>query len=579
MADVFISYSNSDRTYALDLAEALRAQGFSIWIDQTGIGGAKNWTSEIVEAIDACSTMVCLISKHSITSHNVAKELHLASEKGKHILPVVIEKVKLPANFEYPLAGLQRVYYNDRAAILDALVALHAVAVTAAALPALPKDDAIRIAVLPFDDLSPEHDNQWFADGMMDELISTLGSLEGVKVPPRSDVLHYRDHRKKAREIASETGVRYLIEGGVRKAKHKIRINASLTDTLLGEQIWADKYDGTFDDIFEFQESVSRQITNALKLTLTSEETQKVEDHETENAEAYELYLRGKHEQYYMTKESYVRALEYYEQAVKLDPKFARAQISIATLSCAYYREYSRNPKWLVRAEQSRVRAKEVTGNTSRTVMIEGMIAWLKGDRQNAIELFEQSCQMDPKNYNALNLLGAVNMEMHNYEGAVRAFERVVALVENTQSYFNLLNAIAQTNSREYLSQYALQAIPIFDRHIAMEPTDVRAVIERAFVLRWAGNREEAFRVADRLRERDNLDPQVLYELACLYSNLGAQTTIVSILRRAIDGGYRNTVEVQNLSLELSLESEVRNEIETLLRDLENLIKTEHLPG
>ncbi|MFI5202647.1 MAG: TIR domain-containing protein, partial [Candidatus Kapaibacterium sp.] len=347
MPDVFISYSKSDRIHALDLAGELRAHGFSVWIDQGSIGGAKNWATEIVKAIDACSTFLCLLSPHSLASHNVAKELHLASEKQKNILPILLEEVKLPSNFEYPLAGLQRVQYEDRPAIFEALKLLLGVPATEQTPPPMersgigggasptmrgvvhsaPEDDSIHIAVLPFDDLSPDHDNQWFADGVMDELISTLGSLDRMKVPSRSDVLHYRKHHKKSREIARELGVRYLIEGAVRKGGDKIRINASLTDTQPGEQLWASKFDGSFDDVFAFQESVAINITAALKLQLSPQEKEKVEDHGTDNAEAYELYLKGGHEQSYVTKESYLRALNLYEQAVALDPKFERAYI------------------------------------------------------------------------------------------------------------------------------------------------------------------------------------------------------------------------------------------------------------
>ena len=198
MAELFISYAKPNRGEALMLAEELRGRGFSVWIDQGGIGGAKNWSAEIVEAIDTCSTMLVLLSPASIASRNVAREVQLASEKGRNILPVVIERVTLPRHFEYSLAGIQRVSYHDRPAILHALELLKEVEATEV-LPLISSDadPSIRVAVLPFDDLSPQHDNQWFADGMMDELISTLGHIEHVKVPARSDVLHYRDHNKK----------------------------------------------------------------------------------------------------------------------------------------------------------------------------------------------------------------------------------------------------------------------------------------------------------------------------------------------------------------------------------------------
>jgi len=124
-----------------------------------------------------------------------------------------------------------------------------------------------------------------------------------------------------------------------------------------------------------------KSITQALKLELAPKEIEEMEARPTENAEAYELYLKGRHEQYYLTKESYLRALDLYEQAAALDPKFARAQINIASVCCFYYREYSKDPKWLKRAEASLAKAEAIAGETSRTLYIRGMIEWLSGGR------------------------------------------------------------------------------------------------------------------------------------------------------------------------------------------------------
>ena len=118
MPDIFISYSRKDSTQALTLAERLRAEGLDVWIDRQGITGAEQWASEIVEGINACSTFAILLSEYSIASENVLRELTLASEKRKRLLPIALERVKLPSSFEYPLAGLQRVTISDFDAIL-----------------------------------------------------------------------------------------------------------------------------------------------------------------------------------------------------------------------------------------------------------------------------------------------------------------------------------------------------------------------------------------------------------------------------------------------------------------------------
>jgi len=576
MAEVFISYSKSDRTHALDLASELRAHGFSVWIDQGSIGGAKNWATEIVEAIDSCSTFVCLLSSHSLASHNVAKELHLASEKQKNILPVIIEKVKLPSNFEYPLAGLQRVYYDDRPAIFQALELLHGVVATEL-LPtaSLPEDDSIRIAVLPFDDLSPQHDNQWFADGMMDELISTLGGIESMKIPSRSDVLHYRDHLKKSHDVATELGVRYLIEGAVRKSGEKIRINASLTDAFRGEQLWTNKFDGTFEDVFTFQESVAISITAALRLKLTAQEKEKVEEHGTQNAEAYELYLKGRHEQYYNSKESYLRALDLYEQAAALDPAFARAYINIASVCCVYYREYSKNPQWLRRAEKSLAVAEGMIGPAAITLRVRGMIAWMNGDNSSALAFLLRATELDSKDYRSLNILGNIYLSVANFSEAIDSFQRAVDIEENTQAYFNLLAPLSQHGAAARTKATALKALPVFDRYLFREPNDQSAEVSRAFVLFWAGQTKEAMGAAETLARRDDLSGQALYNLGCLFNSAGQPQSFLALVRRAIRKGYRSIGQARQNMTDIE-DPECLCEFQSILNGLEEIIEREN---
>ena len=574
MADVFISYSKSDRSFALDLAGELRARGISVWIDQSGIGGAKNWGAEIVEAINACSTMLCLLSEHSVESEHVAREVHLASEKQKNILPVLLEKVDLPPKLEYPLAGLQRVLFTDRPAILHALQSLASTLAIEELPAAMLDENSIRVAVLPFDDLSPEHDNQWFADGMMDELIAALSQLDHVKVPSRSDVLHYRERRVKSREIARELGVRYLIEGAVRKAGERIRINATLTDTRQNGQLWGNQFNGTFEDVFEFQESVSKHIANALKLTLTPDQRHRMDDRGTQNAEAYELYLKGRHEQYYLTKESYLRALDYYEQAAALDPRFERAFIAIASVCCAYYREYSKEAQWLDRAEQALTKALGIAGETSGTLMISGMIEWLHGRPAAAIESLTRSGNLDSKNFNAFNILGAVYLEEENFPAAVNAFKKVVSVIENTQSYFNVLYAMHLAGAVSQRIVLAQRALTVFDRHLLREPRDRSAAVSRVWVLHWAAKDTEAKRTGLSILEGDDLDGRALLSLGILFEEMGEPQLFLTLIQKAIERGFRDIRELRSVEIARKYPA-FEQEYQAILSGLEEIIARE----
>lgn len=579
MAELFISYSRRDAPHALDLVADLRAEGYSVWIDQGGIEGAQNWSSRIVEGINDCCTLVLLISPHSLGSHNVAREVQLALEKGKNILPVIIEQASLPSNFEYSLAGLQQVSYFDRTAILKALEMLR----SGAPVAQLPEQSVlsdeeesfIRVAVLPFDDLSPQHDNQWFADGMMDELIGTLGHLELVKVPSRSDVLHYREHRAKSRVIARELGVRYLVEGAVRKAGERIRINATLTDSRQGEQLWGNQFDGTFEDVFNFQESVARQVTEALKLHLTPKDAEHIEARVTQNVEAYELFLKGRHEQYYYSKESFIRALDLYEKAAAIDPKFERAYVGIASICCVYYREYSKDLKWLQRAESSLAKAEQIAGETSRTLYIRGMIEWMKGGIQQAIDFLNRSVVLDPTYPNTLNVLGAIHMANGDFVDAAMAFQRVTDLGEDTMAYFNLLGALDNCGDSESvrLRNLAQKALPVFERYLLREPGDSNAAVSKGFVLHWAGRNAEAMEMADQLFSADNLGGQVKYRLGTLYQILGKPQLYLALLREAIGSGYRELEQTRQF-----FETEnpaLKREFQTIITELEETIERE----
>jgi TolB-like protein/Flp pilus assembly protein TadD len=579
MADLFISYSSKDRSHALALVEDLRARGYSVWIDKGGISGAANWSGEIVEAINACSTMLFLVSPNSVQSDSVAREVHLASEKKKHILPIVLEKALLPSALEYSLAGIQHVYYTDKDAIINSLERLYRLkgeAAPTAVITAAPKkeDGSIHIAVLPFDDLSPQHDNQWFADGMMDELIGTLRYIENVKVPGRWDVLHYRDRRVRSRDIARELSVRYLIEGAVRKAGEKIRINASLVDAEQDEQLWNGKFDGSFDNVFEFQESVSKQIADALRLSLTPKEEAKLEEQPTQNVEAYELYLRGREQQYLLTKEGYEKALELYEQAVKLDPEFLDAYIAIAAACNVYYREYSRDPKWLKRSEKNVNRAKLIKGESAATLLIIGEIESLRGNYAKAILLLTEAAEQDPKSHRTFNTLGTLYMIMGNYPMAVKSFQKALDINETTLDYFNLLIPLNALDAYDRMKDVALKAIPVFQRRLAKTPSDQSVQFQFAVVLYRAGRTEEARELANNLFETDSLAGVILYNLGCLYDELGEPQRYIDLLQKAIKKGYREIEQTRNYEF-TTKEPECEKEFQKIVAELEATIAVE----
>ena len=174
------------------------------------------------------------------------------------------------------------------------------------------------IVVLPFDDMSPGKDNEYFSDGLTEEIISDLSLIHDLLVISRSSAMTYKGTKKKIKEIGQELNVQYVLEGSVRKAGNNLRITAQLIDAINDTHIWANKYSGTLDDIFEIQEKVSRSIVDALKMELNHEVDQKLGKRLIKNMQAYECYLRARQDIYTFSKEGLDRAVRYLQDGIEI---------------------------------------------------------------------------------------------------------------------------------------------------------------------------------------------------------------------------------------------------------------------
>ena len=196
---------------------------------------------------------------------------------------------------------------------------------------AFPLPDKPSIAVLPFNNISDDPQQDFFADGMTEDLITDISKISSLFVIARNSVFTYKGKAVKVRQVAEELGVRYVMEGSVRRVGNQVRINAQLIDATTGGHIWAERYDGSLDDVFEMQDKIIEKIVVALSLTLGDQEEFQVE---TNNAEAYDAYLRGWERYRLGTPGDIAKSVAYFEQAIRLDPDYARAH---SALSAAYW--------------------------------------------------------------------------------------------------------------------------------------------------------------------------------------------------------------------------------------------------
>src|SRR5713226_959979 len=215
----------------------------------------------------------------------------------------------------------------------------------------LPFRDKPSIAVLPFTDMSSDHDQEYFSDGITDDLITALSRLPGVFVVARSSTFTYKGKAARVQDIGRELGVAYVLEGSVRRSENKLRITAQLVDTTGGNHLWAERFDRPLKDIFALQDEIVQKIVTTLKLQLTLEEQGWVSRKRTDNLEAYDYYLRGLEYASNFTKEGNAQARLLWEKAVALDSEYAEAY---AQLGRTYYLEWlyrwSADPQTLERA-------------------------------------------------------------------------------------------------------------------------------------------------------------------------------------------------------------------------------------
>ena len=262
------------------------------------------------------------------------------------------------------------------------------------------------IVVLPFTDLSPQKDQDYFCDGMTEEIITDLSHVHELLVISRSSAMTFKGSSKTVRDIAKDLSIRYVLEGSVRKAGHDLRITAQLIDAMNDAHIWAEKYSGTLDDIFDIQERVSRSIVKALKLMLTPEEAGRMAERPIGNVAAYDCYLKAKHDVWSFTKEGTERAVQYLRNA--LDILGENADL-YAGLGLAYFQLVNlgiEQEEYLGKAKEYAQKAFALDPGSPQGHAVRGYVCMLEGDMRGAISHLKKAISADPGDADAVGWLG-----------------------------------------------------------------------------------------------------------------------------------------------------------------------------
>ena len=290
--------------------------------------------------------------------------------------------------------------------------------------PAAPKS----IAVLPFADMSAERENGYFTDGMAEEIINALTTIKALRVASRTSSFAFKATTEDIRQVGKKLDVATVLEGSVRKAGNKLRINAQLVNVADGYQLWSQRYDRDMEDVFAIQDEIAQNIVKALRVILSDDEKRAIEKVPTANVEAYECYLRGRQFFHQFQKSALEFARQMFARAIEIDPTYALAYAGLADSCSLLYTNFDASESNLLNADTASQRALDLGPEVAEAHVARGHAVSLRGDHATAEAEFETAMRLNPQSFDAAYMFGRALLAQGQLEKAAAMFERAAEL-------------------------------------------------------------------------------------------------------------------------------------------------------
>ena len=339
------------------------------------------------------------------------------------------------------------------------------------------------IAVLPFQNFSPDKDNAFFADGVQDDILTSLAKIKDLRVTSRSSVMKFRDvAEQNLRQIGKALGVANVLEGSVRREGDRVVVNVQLVDAQSARQIWANRYDRTLADSLGLQGELASEIADALRATLSTDEQARVTAKPTQNPDAYVFYLRANQ----LSRnpdtllEDYKAAEQLYMQAIALDPNFALAHARLASVCAEIFHYYEPTEDWKTKARSEAQIALRLQPDLAEAHLALGQcIYWMDQDYERALEQFDIATRLSPSDGDIVRLIAAIKRRQGKWKQALEEYERVAKVDPQNP---NTVRELIFTNT-------AMRRWPEAARWVeqlrAMAPASIIAKIQRGYVEFW----------------------------------------------------------------------------------------------
>ena len=407
--------------------------------------------------------------------------------------------------------------------------------------PPLARPAERSIAVLYFENLSGVKEDEYLRDGITEDILTDLSKIKGLNVFPRTTVLSFRDQKATAADVCRQLRAGYALEGSLRRAGNRLRINAQLIDAATGFPVWSERYDREMSDIFEVQDEIAHKIADALRITLTPQEAAELAAKPTENLQAYDLYLRGRSYARRRTTQDMEFALQMFENAVVLDPSFALAYAAIAN-GCAHAQYWaSGGGNWLERAQAASLRAVALAPDLPEVLVSQGWILYARGGYDDAERLTRAAISRKRECEGAYYLLLRALFAAGRYqEVSGVAEEALEAAGTDYNVYVPIQNALKALGKIDASHNLRLRQIQALENHLREVPEDARARILLSASYAEENRPEDAVREANLAMVLRPNEATVLYNAACTFCALGRRAEAIDALRKAWTAGYKD---------------------------------------
>jgi len=532
MADVFVSYSRSDRARVAPLVAAIEAKGWSVWWDPA-IDAGQQFDDQIDAELQAANAVLVVWTPTSVASRWVRGEARDAAERGI-LVPVRFEDARLPIDVraiqttdldkwgEDPASAPFQDLLRSLSAVIKRQRARQAVksATNAAQAGPVLGPPRVGICVLPFANMSGDQEQEYFSDGITEDIITDLSKVSALSVVSRNSAFMYKGKHVDVPKLARELKVGHILEGSVRKAGGRVRITAQLVDGSSNDHVWAERYDRDLSDIFALQAEISEAIVKALKLKLVPEEKKAIEHRGTDNVEAYNLYLMAR-QSYVTSHEADARRTETIlrlcQRAVEVAPGYARAWALIA-IGQMNLRFVNGRPgdDGLVPAE----RALALDPNLAEAHAVKARILSQYGRHEEAAAELDVALRLDPESYEVNRAAAYLRFRQQRLDEAIRHYEKALSLMEtDLNSGSMLLTCYTAVGDSEAARRVAKITLSRTEKTLAQDPNNGTAMAYGAIALATLG---EAERAKDWISRALLIDPENMnarYNFACSLTN------------------------------------------------------------